>query len=362
MKIVIFAGGSGKRFWPLSRENFPKQFQPIIENKSTVELVTAALEQNYKWHDIYFATTEKLVALIKNYFPKLPTQNIITEPVRRDVGPAVGLAMTKLAKIGAGDEPVAVLWGDSFAMNSERFLQVLALGEKKLRENPKQLVWLGQKPQFANENVGWIELGDRLGSENGLNYYRRAGFKYRPSLEKAQEWLKDGKHIWNTGYFVTSANFILDKYHHANPELAGILAKIGAGLNTEHEAQTIEEEYPKLPAIHFDNIVLDNLTPEETEIIESDFGWSDPGTLYALKQFLQEKDDDVVSKGLVHTHNTRDSLVYNYVNKQLVSTVGLDGMVVVNTPDVLLIVPKDKIGDIKDMLGDFKDSELEKYL
>jgi mannose-1-phosphate guanylyltransferase len=111
MRIVIFAGGSGKRFWPLSRKKYPKQFQPIIDNKSTIELLTLQVAQKYSWNNIYIPTTELLASLVKNTFPSLPTSNIFTEPTRRDLGAAVGYAMIKLRKIGAGDEAIAILWG-----------------------------------------------------------------------------------------------------------------------------------------------------------------------------------------------------------------------------------------------------------
>lgn len=101
MKIIIFAGGSGKRFWPLSRINFPKQFQPIINNKSTIELMIERVADIYGWENVFIPTTERLVALIKNTFPSLMTSNIITEPTRRDLGAAVGLSMIKLRKLGA---------------------------------------------------------------------------------------------------------------------------------------------------------------------------------------------------------------------------------------------------------------------
>ena len=163
MKIIIFAGGSGKRFWPISRKKFPKQFQPIINNKSTIELRVEQLVKEHGWNSIYFSTTESLVSLIKNMFPQAPTTNIITEPVRRDLGPAVGLAMAKLRKLGAGDEPVAVLWGDSVTLKEQNFHTALKVGENRVKENPNQLIWLGQKPYFANDNLGWIELGEKLG-------------------------------------------------------------------------------------------------------------------------------------------------------------------------------------------------------
>ncbi len=362
MKIVIFAGGSGTRFWPISRNTYPKQFQPIVNNKSTIELMVESVVEKYGWNNIFFSTTELLVSLIKTTFPQVPTANIITEPVQRDVGPAVGLAMQKLRKLGAGDEQVAILWGDSYPAKTENFKSILGIAEQKVAENPRQIVWLAQKPKFANDNIGWISLGDKVGEEDGTSYFKLESFKYRPTVEVAEQWYADGHHSWNTGYFVTTPNFILEKYRSGNPGVSEKLEQIAAKLDTSEELATLQEVFPQMEAVHFDHIVLEQLNADDALIIEGDFDWSDPGTLYALKQFLQEKDDDNVCKGLVYNYQSRDSLVYNFVNKQLVTTVGLDGFIVVNTPDAILVCHKSDIGRIKEMLKEFKGTELESLL
>ena len=140
MKIIVFAGGSGKRFWPLSRKKFPEQFQQIINNKSTIELMIGRVAEKYGWNNIFIPTTELLVSLIKNTFPSIPVNNILTEPLRRDLGAAVGLAMVKLRKIGSENEPVTILWSDNFPANGEAFKQRLVEGEELIKENPDRLI------------------------------------------------------------------------------------------------------------------------------------------------------------------------------------------------------------------------------
>lgn len=363
MKIIVFAGGSGKRFWPMSRESFPKQFQPILNNKSTLELQLKNLSDEYGWYNIYFSTIDPLVSLVKNIFPELSIQNIITEPTRRDVGPAVAMSMAKLQKLGTGGDPVAVLWGDSFVQEKQNFLKVLKTAESKVHENPEQFIWLGEKPSFANENIGWIAKGKKLGVHEGTSYYRPAGFKYRPDVTLAKQWAIDGEHLWNTGYFVTTPNFIVSIIEQTNPELAKLLDKIRKAIGAEDEGKVIAEVYPQMPSIHFDHLVLDHLSSDQTLIVEGELGWNDPGTLYAFKQFLEPRVEQNAVKGNVVTHNSKDSLVYNFVEHQLLTAVGIEGLVVVNTPDAILVCPKDKIGEIKDMLSKFKaDEKLKKYL
>ncbi len=362
MNIVIFAGGSGKRFWPISRKKYPKQFQPIIDNKSTIELLVESVVETYGWNHIFISTTELLVSLVKNIFPQLPTQNIITEPVKRDLGPAVGLTMAKLQKLGAGKQPTAVLWSDSFPAKINNFKKVLKIAQNQIIKDPSKLIWLAQKPSFANENIGWIEVGEKIGEDEGVSYYEKQGFEYCPSLKKAEKWTKSNKHLWNTGFFVTTPNFILKKFKQNNKQVFSLLEKIIANLDTEKENETLQNIYPQMPSIHFDHIVFDHLQKDETVVIAGDFEWSDPGTLYALKQFLQKNNKDNVKKGNVYAYKSQDCLIYNYVKNQLVSTIELDGYLVVNTPDALLVCPKNKVKTIKEMLKEFKDTKLEKYL
>lgn len=327
-----------------------------------MQLMIEAVAPTYGWDNVFFSTTELLVSLIKQTFPELPTSNIVTEPVQRDVGPAVGLAMVKLQKLGAGAEPVTVLWSDSYPAKTENFKSVLNIAENKLKENPNQLVWLAQVPSFANENLGWIKLGDKIGSEAGVNYYRKAGFQYRPELAKAEEWFKTGSHIWNTGYFSTTPDFMLSMYEKHNPEVFDLLKRIQAKLDTDQESEVLNQLYPQMPSVHFDNIVLDNIKEDETLILEGDFEWNDPGTLYALKQFLQTSNEANVTKGAVKTFDTTDSLVFNYVDGQAVTAVGLEGFVIVNTKDAVLVCHKNDIGKIKEMLKTFPGTEFEKLL
>lgn len=362
MKAVVFAGGSGKRFWPLSRNKFPKQFQPIINDKSTIELMVGRIAESYGWQNIYMPTTQILVPVIKNHLPSIPAENIFTEPTRRDLGAAVGYAMIRLRKAGFGDEPVAILWSDNFPANGKAFQDSLQAGEELIKKDPNRIIFLGEKPTFANDNLGWIELGEKIDENNGISAYKKGNFKYRPSVEQANEWFQSDRYVWNTGYFVSTPDFVLSQYEKQNPTMYKQLIEIEAAIGTQKESDTLNEIYPQIEATHFDNVVLEGLDNSQAIVLKTDFNWTDPGTLYALKQFLQETESDNITKGLTYTFDTKDSLVYNFVKNQIVTTVGLDGYIVVNTPDAVLVCHKDNIGNIKKMLEEWEGTELEKFL
>lgn len=366
MKVVIFAGGSGKRFWPLSRRDMPKQFKPLIDGRSTIEIITENVAKQYGWDNIYMPTTKVLAGLVEKTFPKLPRSNIIVEPARRDLGAAVGLAMMHMQASGSGSEPVGIFWSDSYPSKLDVYLQTLKDAENLIRENGKRLILLGEQPTFPNENIGWIKSGARVQTSverDDLEVYERDEFKYRPDLETAKEWVKDPSYTWNTGYFVSTADFVLDEYKKNAPDIYSDLKEIADTIGTDSYEETLERVYPLIDVIHYDHIVLENLSSDKSLVLKTDFGWTDPGTLYAFKQFLEESPDSNVEKGQVYAYDTTDTLLYNEVEGQAVTAVGLDGFVIVNTPDALLVCHKDKVGDIKKMLEEFKeDPDLENLL
>lgn len=362
MNAVIFAGGSGTRFWPISRDAFPKQFQPLIDGKSTLQLHVERLVGAYGWNHLYIQTTDSLATLVKSTFPELPLQNLNTEPVRRDVGPAVALAMLKLQRMGSGQNPVLMLWGDNVIEQEENFFAAVKLAEEMIRENGERLIFLGEKPQFANEQLGWIEVGKQVSESGELAVYERESFLYRPSKQQAEEWMQDGKHFWNPGYFLSTPDFLMAEFKRQQPEMYELLVRIGESIGTNREVEVIAELYPQLPSIHFDKAVLEGLPNSQTLIITGEYKWADPGTLYALKQYLQDSNEANVTKGKVFNMDGKDSLVYNFVDKQLVATIGLEGYIVVNTPDALFVCPKDDVGRIKELLEKFKDTDYQSLL
>lgn len=362
MKVVVFAGGSGTRFWPISREKYPKQFKPLMNGKSTFQVHIENYLKHYPKSNILVATTEKLSGTVKELFPDVPLQNIIAEPTRRDLGPAVALVMLKLSKMGDANEPVAIVWSDAVIQDTETYFNALKMASDMLLKDRDQLIYLGDTPQFANENIGWIGVGDKIKANGNLTLYKREGFTYRPPLAQAQEWFKDKKHLWNTGYFVTTPSYILNEYQKQQPEMYKQMQIMAASLDTDKEYETIQEVYPQMESISFDNAILEGLDDEKTKVIGGEFKWTDPGTLYALKQFLQANEEENVTRGSVHNYKTRDSLIYNYDDNKLVATIGLDGFIVVNTPDALLVCHKDQIPEIKNMLKQFEHTDLKKYL
>ncbi len=346
MKIIIFAGGAGTRLWPLSRENSPKQFDKIFDGKSTIQLAFERVAPVFGAENIYVQTTDKYAENIKSQLPELPVQNIFLEPARRDLGPAVCFAVDKLNKMNYSDT-MAIIWADHLMEKVDEFREALQTGEKIITQNPNRFVFIAERPRFANNNLGWMRLGEKAGEIEGKDYYSFLGWKYKPEQKICDEMFSSGQYFWNPGYFITSVSFLTECYRKLAPE---IYKKITDG------------QYEEAPKISFDNAIIEKVDLSSAMILKTDMGWSDPGTLYALKEALAGNMEENVIKGNVVDFKTKDSLIYNLEKEKIVTTVGMEGFVVVNTEDALLVAPKEKVVYISDLVKKMKDQGLEKYL
>ncbi len=345
MKIVIFAGGVGTRLWPLSRKNTPKQFEKIVGEESMLQVSVSKLFPDFSWQDIYISTNSQYADILRKQFPSLPAENLIFEPAMRDVGPAVGLMVANFIK-KFPEEQIAILWGDHLVKKDKEFRHALKMAEGLIEENGERIVFIGQKPRFASVNLGYIEFGKEVEQKDGLPVYEFSDFKYRPDEALAKEFLTDGKHAWNLGYFTTTPKFLWEQFKKSTPELYEKLNIISQAVGTDDYEKVLGEVYPTLEKISFDNAVLEKLPPEDGLVISLDMGWSDIGAWEALKEALAESEDENVIKGNVELVDSRDSLVFNN-NGKLVVGIDLDGMLVVDTEDVLLVCPKTSVPKIK---------------
>lgn len=345
MKIVIFAGGVGSRLWPLSRKNTPKQFEKVVGDQSMLQVSVSKLFPDFQWEDIYISTNSQYGETLKKQFPEIPEENLIFEPAMKDVGPAVGLMVANFIK-KFPNEQITILWGDHLVQKDQEFRQALKVAESLIEEDPKRIVFVGQKPRFASVNLGYIEFGGVVSEKDGLPVYEFKDFKYRPDEEIAKEFLGDGKHAWNLGYFSTTPQFLWSQFEKSAPDLFEKLQKISEAVGTDQYEQVLNEVYPTIEKISFDNAVLEKLDPKDGLVLSVDIGWSDIGAWEALKEALAGSEDENVTKGNVELVDSKDSLAFNY-NGQLVVGIDLEGMLVINTGDVLLVCPKTSVPKIK---------------
>jgi len=346
MKLIIFAGGIGTRLWPLSRQNSPKQFDKIFSGKSTLELAVGRVAPVFGLDNIFIQTLEKYKNIIREQVPDLPAENIIIEPARRNLGPAVCLSLLEMEKRGFSG-PIAILWSDQLIEREKDFTYNLQLAEKLISQESDRFIFLAERPRFANNNLGWIKVGGKIGEIEKTDFFEFAGWKYRPSAGECDRMYRSGEYFWNPGYFITSVEFLLNQYKDLAP---GIYKNVS------------QRNYGEAEAIHFDEAIIEKVDLSKAVILKTNMGWSDPGTLYALKEALEKSSEANVTQGQVVTLNVCDSLLYNLEKGKILAALGLEGIVVVNTPDALIIVPKDEVVNITKLINKMKEEGLEKYL
>ena len=349
MKIVIFAGGVGTRLWPLSRKNSPKQFGKIFAEKSTLQETVDRLLPEFSPHDIYIATGKKYEQIVREQLMVLPQQNFIFEPEMRDVGPAIGLVSSILEK-QFSNESVAILWSDHIVKNIEGFKKVLLEAKILVEEKNADLVFIGQKPRFANQNMGWIEIGGSVkdteiaNTDTQINTFKQ--LKYRPTLAQANTFFADKNYVWNLGYFVTTPKKLMSLYERYVPKMCENLLEIAQTWGTPQYKETLARIYPHLEKISFDDAILVKLPANNMYVISANLEWSDIGAWEALKEALASSPQENVTKGTVSLEDCTDCLSYNDT-QQLVVGIDLHEMLIINTPDVLLVCPKTSVPKIK---------------
>lgn len=352
--MIIFAGGTGTRLWPLSRKALPKQFKEMFEGKSTLQLMVDRVQKPFGIENILISTNERYVAYVKEQIPQIPLTNIIAEPEKRDVGPAVGYNLVHLRKQGYKG-PVATLWADHLVKDVSNFVEVLKNAEKIVMKDPNKVVFVGETPLYAENNLGWINIGKKISD----NIFEFKNWKYKPEINECKKMFATKKWYWNTGYFIYDLDNMISLYEKFEPEMYKKLVKIEKNIGTINETETVKKIYPTLPKKSFDHAIAEKIEDKNALVVTSNMGWSDPGTLYAWKRAVTIHEDDNLLSGLNYVHQTRDTLIYNEDLNKLVTGVGLEGMIIINTKDVLLVIPKDKVLNISEVVE--KLGELETF-
>ncbi|OGK12187.1 hypothetical protein A3C98_04380 [Candidatus Roizmanbacteria bacterium RIFCSPHIGHO2_02_FULL_37_15] len=359
MKAVIFAGGAGTRLWPLSRKKSPKQFEKIIGEKSTLQLAVERLVPGFSYSDIFISTNALYKQIIKEQLPKIPKNNLFLEPEKKDVGPALALIMG-IFNLFYPNEPIAILWSDHLVKRTTVFKKILNTAGKYIYENPNKIVFIAHKPRYASVNLGYIHLGKKMEVINDVHFYQFEGFKYKPEEETAKKFFNSGVYAWNLGYFVTTPQFIWDEFKRLAPNVYKNTEKILSHYGKASYESELKKSYGKVENISFDNAILENLDKKDASVIVEDIGWSDVGAWEALKEALENHPYENVIRGKVYTEHVRDSLIYNYEGEKLIVGIDLDGNIIVNTKDVILIGKKSSVSKIKKLVEGFEGTENEK--
>lgn len=354
MKYLLFAGGQGTRFWPISRKDLPKQFAKIFDGKSSFQLAIDRCRTEVDLKDVYVCAPERYLDFIKQQAPDIPTGNIFLETHKKDIAPALGMALIRLRKMGY-EGSVAVMWADHVIPDVGAFMGTFELADQILDNEGVNLVMIGLKPRFANNNLGWIHVDKELDTDEE-NIYGLKGFIYKPPILKCERIYKTGNWLWNSGYYISTVGFLLEILKKNNSELYAALEKIGTiteqKLSQQSELKKIADVYGEIEPISSDNAIIYHVPRAEARVIQADFEWDDPGTLHAYKRFRAGGEKNYIF-GEGKFYKSEDSMIYNTTDHKIVC-MGLEGVSVVHTGDVTYVVHKDSVVETSNMLNELK--------
>jgi mannose-1-phosphate guanylyltransferase len=335
--IVIIAGGSGTRLWPLSTPDYPKHLLKV--NDDTLSLLQHTYERSKLVTDkIYVVSEEGHITHVKEQLPELADDHFIIEPARRGTASCIVAALAYIAKRHDQDEPVASIHADHYIRDTDGFVDCFRLTEEVCKSE-KRIVLVGVEPDYPATCFGYIQKGDLLKEEPFV--YNVHSFKEKPDFELAKSYVESGNYLWNCGYFVASINTFVSSMQQYAPELHRAYQEL---LNAS------EENY-RNTYLGFKNIAIDYALIEKVPnllVIPASFDWMDLGSYGDLHKAVGSDDSGNHIKGRVEVEEVQNSFIQNHEDKP-VAVIGLDNVVVVNTPGGILVARKDmaqNVGDI----------------
>lgn len=338
---VIMAGGGGTRFWPLSRQKTPKQLLNLTGKELMVNETIDRLSYVAPKENIFIVTNVTQVPpMLRATEARIQPNHILSEPAARNTAACIGYAAMEIVK-KYGDGIMVITPSDHYIKDVPGFARILNTAVRAAEESNK-LVTIGITPTFPSTGFGYIKFEDAP----GIDAKPVVEFREKPDEETAKKYVESGVYAWNSGMFVWKASVILEKFQAYISDIYADLEKIGAAMQSEDEAATIEAVYPKIRKISIDYAIMEpSAAKGDVLVIPGEFGWNDVGSWDMMDVLHDPDENDNVLVGDAVAIDTADSVIYS--SGRTVAVVGVADLVVVETPDSVMVCPKSKAQDVK---------------
>jgi len=347
---IIMAGGSGTRFWPLSRKKLPKQFLNVTGKDVMVNETIDRLFPVIEKENVFIVTNEAHSGLtLEMTAGRLDEEHILAEPAARNTAACIGYAAMEIIK-KYGDGVMGIFASDHYIKDEPGFRAVLESAMEEAEKTDK-LVTIGIKPYFASTGYGYIK-------RKAADCPEVEEFVEKPDEETARKYLESGRYLWNSGMFVWKASVILKQFELLLPDIYKCLLEIGDSMGTEKEKETISKIYPKIPKISIDYGIMERA--QNVIVLEGDFGWNDVGSLDAL-QLLQEADaEGNTIRGEHILLDTKGCIGCS--GGKMLAMIGVEDLIVVEAEDTILVCDKKRAQDVKKVVELLEEKGQNHYL
>lgn len=351
MCVLVLAGGRGSRFWPLSRKDHPKQCLAIMGGRTLLQATVDRLAGLCDPSEILVATGRDMEALVREQLPEIPAENFLVEPRARNTAPCIAWSATEAARRWGGDAVMTVLPADHVVTDVPAFQETLAASAQCASET-NSLVTIGIRPTRAETGFGYLWLGGELGRWRGKPVHRVRKFVEKPDRELAERFYKRGEHLWNAGMFCWTIDAIRDSYREYLPGTWAAMEELA------HHPHRIEDLWSSFDATSIDYGVMER--SRCVLVAPASFGWSDVGAWTALPEVMNGTDAGwLVAKETV-VLDARGNIVH--ARGKLVALLGVSNLVVVDTPDVLMVADKERAQEVKRLTEELEARLLTSYL
>ncbi len=337
MITVIIAGGSGTRLWPLSTPEYPKHLLKLTNERT---LLQQAYDRASKLGEVFIVTEASHAAHVKTQLPELNKEAFLIEPGRRGTGQCLVFALDVISRIRDKDEPIAFMHSDHHIRDVEGFIRSFQLAAD-VSQKQQEVTLIGIEPTMPATGFGYIERDGMLGKTGA---FRVQSFKEKPDFKTAKRYMASGEYLWNCGYFIGSYNVFMQEIQRCSPELQESSARLGA---VSYPSRIYDEAYLSL-----DTAIIDYALSERSKnlaVVPATFDWADVGSFKDLHDVVDRDEKGNYTYGnQIHALDVENTYIRNEEDKPI-AVIGLDNVIVVNTPSGILVARKDvsqRVGEI----------------